>query len=210
MAYTNKTIDLTGYNSKIENEGATSGGRLSATEYNTVVSALIEAQNNIQLLDQGVTIDLGGKQATLQLDQAPTSGSTKFVNSGAVYAALQAGAGDMAIEVVSSGATTLNNLLPNHYYKTSSDVATMDIELPYDSSWTTVKGLVIYLHTGTITGSISIACNNSTIPIYCYDGFEWADDTAYELNFIYTGGAWYMAYGIIATAPLTPAVEPGS
>lgn len=43
MAYTNKTIDLTGYNSKIENEGATSSGRLSATEYNSVVSALIEA-----------------------------------------------------------------------------------------------------------------------------------------------------------------------
>ncbi len=100
MAYTNKTVDLTGYNTKVENEGATSAGRLSATEFNTLINAIIEAQNNITLMDTGVTADLGGKQALLQLDEVPTQGSTKYLNSGAIYAALQEGGGDMAIETM--------------------------------------------------------------------------------------------------------------
>lgn len=206
MAYTNQTIVITGYNNKVENEGATSAGRLSATEFNTIVSAIIEAQANIQLLDQGVTSDLGNKQGILQLDNEPTQGSTKFVNSGAIYAALQAmGNSDMAIEVVSSGATTLTTSI-NHYYKTTSDVEEMEITLPYDSTWTSAKGLVINLKTGTLNSNgIQIACSNTGIPIQRYDGFSWEDNTAYELNFVYIGGAWCMAYGVISSTPLTPA-----
>lgn len=197
MAYTNKTIDLTGYNSKIENEGATSGGRLSATEYNTVVSALIEAQNNIQLLDQGVTIDLGGKQATLQLDQAPTSGSTNFLTSGTIYNALQA----VQTTALARGAAPSTQLVSlGTYYCYTTAVESLVITLPAIVGATDIKGAVFFFQTGTLANGsgISITCEDTTVDILAYDGFEWADDTIYELNFIWNGTAWIMAYGIVA------------
>lgn len=43
---------ITGLNQKIENEGATSQGRLSAAEFNLLVNAAIESQERIAELEQ--------------------------------------------------------------------------------------------------------------------------------------------------------------
>lgn len=42
---------ITGLNQKIENEGATSQGRLSAAEFNLLVNAAIESQEKIAELE---------------------------------------------------------------------------------------------------------------------------------------------------------------
>lgn len=42
---------ITGLNQKIENEGATSQGRLSAAEFNLLVDAAIESQEKIAKLE---------------------------------------------------------------------------------------------------------------------------------------------------------------
>ena len=42
---------ITGLNTKIENEGATSQGRLSAAEFNLLVNAVIESQDKIAELE---------------------------------------------------------------------------------------------------------------------------------------------------------------
>lgn len=42
--------DITDLNQKVENEGASSQGRLSAAEFNLLVNASIESQENIQTI----------------------------------------------------------------------------------------------------------------------------------------------------------------
>lgn len=43
--------NITGLNNKIENEGVTSQGRLSAAEFNLLVNAVIESQKKIVTLE---------------------------------------------------------------------------------------------------------------------------------------------------------------
>lgn len=42
--------DISGLTGKVENEGLTSKGRLSAEEFNTLVSAVIESQEGLETL----------------------------------------------------------------------------------------------------------------------------------------------------------------
>ena len=46
-----ESYDISGLNQKIENEGATSQGRLSAAEFNLLVNAAIESQERLAELE---------------------------------------------------------------------------------------------------------------------------------------------------------------
>ena len=59
MNITERNYNVSTLNNRIENEGATAQGRLSAAQFNTLVNAAIEAQDNIGLLDAAIPKDLG-------------------------------------------------------------------------------------------------------------------------------------------------------
>lgn len=209
MAYTTKTIDIAGYNNKIENEGATSSGRLSATEFNNIISALIEAQNNIQLLDQGVTLDLGNKQSTLQFDSVPTNGSSNVISSGAIFTALNNIASNdlnLIVESAPSGGT-LNAAIGN-YYVFTTDVTSLEVTLPAAPSYSKVKGCVFFFKTGTLSEGSGVSFTSTdNQPIVFYDGYSAEDNTVYEINAVWNGWAWILAYGIVTGLPAYPTAE---
>lgn len=70
MSYTTQTISLVGMDNKVENNGTTTAGRLSALELNDIIDAIIEAQDNITALD---TVVSSGRHMTIVEPESNTT-----------------------------------------------------------------------------------------------------------------------------------------
>jgi hypothetical protein len=145
----------------------------------------------------GIYMALQGKQATLvvgtNLDNTPVSASNNPITSGGVYSAIQ-GLGNMTISEQSG--TTLTAAL-NTYYVYSSAVSTLAITLPSISSATAVSGFVVNLTTGDSISLTLTAAGGETIKMY--SGLSIAASKEYELNFIWNGSEWIVAYGEVVS-----------
>lgn len=128
-------------------------------------------------------------EVAIPIDGAPVQGSPNAVSSGGVYSAMQ-GLGNMTISAQSG--TELAAAM-NTYYVYSSAVSTLAITLPSISSATSVSGFVVSLTTGS---SISLTVTASGgEPIKMYSGLSIAASKEYELNFLWNGSEWIVAYG---------------
>lgn len=104
----------------------------------------------------------------------------------------------MAIVTLASGTTSII-AQTDKYYVVVGTTNTLTITLPSMVGADEVKGCVVYLKTGTLAegSGITITTANPNESVVYYDGFEWADTTTYELNCVWNGAAWVIAYGIV-------------
>lgn len=136
--YIDDAIDISGLENKTENDGTTAAGRISATEWNTLVTALETEQDNTQTLDgglknandaiaqhsaalQGIENEIDG---ILDTDDEPTAGSDKLVKSGGVYGAIY---GKYIHTDVTSSLTQIQNKVVNKSTGAMKNNASYDI-----------------------------------------------------------------------------------
>ena len=117
--------------------------------------------------------------------------TTPKIADGAVTTAkLAADAGNMSITAASG--TTLTAAVGN-YYRYASSVTSLTITLPTITSATAVTGFVVSLTTG---GSIDFhltPAGGETIKMY--NGLSIVANKSYELNFLWNGSEWIVAFG---------------
>lgn len=89
--YIDDAIDISSLKGKTENDGTTAAGRISASEWNTLVTALETEQDNTQTLDGGLknaNDAIAGKQAALVSGQnIKTINGTSLLGSGNIEVA---------------------------------------------------------------------------------------------------------------------------
>lgn len=144
----------------------------------------------------GVYAALQNVQPQITIDPTPTMASPNPVSSGGVYAALQ-GVGGGNMQIVTEGSATTISPIADKYYVLTYDVETLTVNLPNLAAESSIKGFVLFFHVGTYQ-SITINPAASGQNVYYYDGFEFADDTTYEMNFVWNGSGWIVAYGIVS------------
>jgi len=144
----------------------------------------------------GIYAALQNVQPQITIDPTPTMASPNPVSSGGVYAALQ-GVGGGNMQIVTEGSATTISPIADKYYVLTYDVETLTVNLPNLAAESSIKGFVLFFHVGTYQ-SITINPAASGQNVYYYDGFEFADDTTYEMNFVWNGAGWIVAYGIVS------------
>jgi len=100
----------------------------------------------------------------------------------------------MAIVAVSSGTTALNAEL-NKYYRFDSNVGTLGITLPSVSGVTELKGIVFSFTTGS-TPAVTFTSTGGVSIDYQTD-YTINASIQYEINAIYNGSKWIIAYATI-------------
>ena len=147
----------------------------------------------------GIYTALQGKQAKLvvgtNLDNTPVPSSTNPITSGGVYDAVSAVSEALTIVSVASGTSSITAEVGN-YYKVAGDVSSLTITLPTITGATSVKGCV-FMFTTASTTSVSVT---SASTVYYFDGYSIDASTTYELNCIWNGSQWVVAYSVIATS----------
>lgn len=169
-------------------------GGIPATDMTTAVQQkLAKADSALQdaPIDNKQYGRLNGawSEVSIPIDSTPVSGGTNAISSGGVYSALQ-GVGNMVISAQSG--TTLTAAM-NTYYTYSSAVTSLAITLPSISSATAVSGFVVNLTTGSSISLTVTAAGGESIKMY--SGLTIEASKEYELNFIWNGSEWIVAYG---------------
>ena len=83
------------------------------------------------------------------------------------------------------------------YYNAEEPVENLTITLPAISDLTKTKSIMVCL-TGGTTPNVQFVSADSK-PISYYDGFNIESGVEYELNIMFTGSRWVVAYGVIAS-----------
>lgn len=99
----------------------------------------------------------------------------------------------LTIETVSSGATLTAAL--GKYYRFDYSVETLTISLPSVSGVTKIKGLMLSFTTGS-SPAITINANGGAMISYFSD-YAIAANKSYELNCMWNGSKWIIAYGVV-------------
>ena len=95
---------------------------------------------------------------------------------------------------VASGTTALSAEI-GKYYRFGGSVGTLAITLPSVTGYNRIVGFMVQMTTGSDPAVTITATGN--VPIKYYENFVVVANTSYELNFIYNGNTWVVAYGII-------------
>lgn len=101
----------------------------------------------------------------------------------------------MQIEAVASGTTTLSAEI-NKYYDIAGSVGTLAVTLPQITGATTVSSLVLNFTTSSTPNVTLTAAGGATIAYY--DGYAIEASKSYELNCMWNGTKWVVAYGVIS------------
>lgn len=96
--------------------------------------------------------------------------------------------------IVVSNETTLN-VENNTYYRFDNEVNTLNIVLPTINRTLNIESLILNFTTGTTPAVTISSSDNKTIAYF--DGYSIVANTTYELNIMYNGSKWIVAYGII-------------
>ena len=97
------------------------------------------------------------------------------------------------VSIVDASGATLN-AEANKYYIFSGIVNTLNVILPsIDSSF--IHSLVLSFTTGS-TPAVTISSSDN-LPIAYFDGYSIEADTTYELNIMYNGSKWIVAYAVV-------------
>jgi len=98
------------------------------------------------------------------------------------------------VRIVSASGTSLT-AAENTYYRFDTEVNTLAVTLPAIASNTYSVSIILNFTTGT-TPALTITSADST-PIAYYNGYSIDASTTYELNAMYNGSKWIVAYGTI-------------
>ena len=82
-----------------------------------------------------------------------------------------------------------------HYYRKAEAAENLNIILPAVSDNTRTKSIMVHLVGGT-TPNVQFSSADSKTIAY-YDGFAIESGVEYELNIMFNGSKWIVAYGII-------------
>lgn len=99
----------------------------------------------------------------------------------------------MEIVEVPSGSTTLTAEI-GKYYVFAGTVGTMAITLPTPTDTTKVKSIGFYMTTGANT---NVTFSNGGTTVKKYDGFVIDSNKTVEVNGLFNGSNWVMAYAVI-------------
>lgn len=84
----------------------------------------------------------------------------------------------------------------NKYYNITDTVSSMALNLPVVTDNTHLSIIAVYFTTDTGTPSVSITSANSATISY-FSGYEIEASTTYELNIMWNGTKWIVAYATI-------------
>lgn len=135
------------------------------------------------------------KQDALSFDSVPTNGSTNPVYSGGVYSAIAAATNVTGIVSVASGTTSLS-LEAGKYYRIAGEVSSLALTLPTITGATSLQFCVVKLTTASSTSVTFTAADT----INYFDGYSIDASSTYELNCLWNGSEWVVAFGKIATS----------
>ena len=96
--------------------------------------------------------------------------------------------------IVSAGSSALS-AAANTYYKFSSNVGTLTVTLPSVSDNTKVTTVVLSFTTGSSPNVTLTASGGATISYFADYAIE--ANTSYEINCLWNGQKWIVAYGVI-------------
>ena len=82
------------------------------------------------------------------------------------------------------------------YYHFGTDLSQLEIILPAMTDNSKLYSLVVAFTTASSVSSFTISSADSK-PISYYSGYNIEEETSYELNIMYNGSKWVVAYGII-------------
>lgn len=109
--------------------------------------------------------------------------------------------GNIEIEVVPNNATQVLAYV-DKYYRFDYKVSDLTVLLQTPSNATTLKSVILYFTMdSSITGINFVSLDN--VPVAFFDGYQIDPDTTYEVNCLYNGNSWIVAYGIVQL-PVTP------
>lgn len=83
----------------------------------------------------------------------------------------------------------------NKYYRFDNPVNTLNIELPTIEDYSAAKSIMLYFTTGN-TPAINIGASDS-VEVGHYSGYIIEPNTTYELNIMFNGNIWVVAYAVI-------------
>ena len=84
------------------------------------------------------------------------------------------------------------------YYRATAEVETLSVVLPALDNPTTTKSLMIHFTAGLVP-NVNITAADG-VPVSFYIGYTIDAGAEYELNIMYNGGKWIVAYGVISNA----------
>lgn len=99
-----------------------------------------------------------------------------------------------SLKIVSASGTTLSAEL-NKYYRFDSAVNSLTVTLPKITNGSYTSGVILNFTTGE-SPAVTISATDGKEVSY-FDGYEIAANTSYELNIMYNGQKWIVAYGTI-------------
>lgn len=100
---------------------------------------------------------------------------------------------DALLETIASGTTTLNAEI-GKYYVFAGTVGTLAIALPIPADVTKVYNIGFYMTTGA---SANVTFSNSGTTVKYYDGFVIDNSKTVEVNALWNGQNWVLAYANI-------------
>lgn len=102
---------------------------------------------------------------------------------------------DTSVEIVPSSGDSIE-VEPNKYYRFDEEVNNLHITLKEVTDTAKVVSSEILFTTGN-TPSITIESENSTTEVNYFSGYSIEPDTTYELNIMFNGVKWIVAYAIV-------------
>lgn len=160
--------------------------------YSITPAQILENTYNKEYIDKNL---LTGKQASQKYQPAGDYVTkTEFENLETFTNTLNNGLGDkedrVSIEVVSGETLTAK---VGRYYRFDNVVNTLNVTLPKVEEINRLKSLVLSFTTGdspqvTITASDDIAY---------FSGYSIVPNTTYEINLMFNGTKWIVAYGVV-------------
>jgi len=183
-------VDISGLYSK------PSGGIPKTDLASAVQTSLGKADSALQssdIVQSPINGNISIKGTTIISTTDPGGSSSPM--TGVTWAGLNNLEKKIAIQSVipSSGAATISAEAGN-YYKVTDTVTSLTISLPNVSQNNTyISSFVVFFETGS---NPTVTITPSTDVLY-YSGYQIDSNTSYELNFMYNGTKWIVAYATI-------------
>lgn len=115
-----------------------------------------------------------------------------------VQEAIGSGGGGDAELSLETFSGTLLMAQAGKYYRATEAVETLSVVLPALDSPTTTKSLMIHFTAGLVP-NVNISAADG-VPVSFYIGYTIDAAAEYELNIMFNGGKWIVAYGVISNA----------
>lgn len=169
------------------------GEVLYAQDLNTVSEKVNEIVDEIN--EGGGDLPAGAVTTDKIADKAVTMDKLSQDVQEAIGSGGGGGDAELSLETFSG---TLLMAQAGKYYRATEAVETLSVILPALDNPTTTKSLMIHFTAGLVP-NVNISAADG-VPVSFYIGYTIDAGAEYELNIMFNGGKWIVAYGVIANA----------